>query len=121
MHSDSRYLVAYIAGRLIAGVDAASVYDFGAGKYRSLTGDVTPERINLYDFDRRCHINGSGRGRQFTLYDFGRSAHLNLKLESGGRFSGYEYDTGSHFNGSVNGRNVSLFDFAVGKHFSFSI
>ena len=41
MNPDTRYTVAYIAGRLSSGASAGSVYDYEAGKHRMLTGDVT--------------------------------------------------------------------------------
>jgi hypothetical protein len=121
MHADTRYLVAYIAGRLASGKNASSVFDLEAGKHRMMTGTVTDSNINVYDFERNCHISGSGSATQWTLYDFGRAAHISLQMESKTRFKGYDYATGTFYTGTISSKNVSLYDFGSGKYYNFSL
>jgi hypothetical protein len=110
-----------VAGRLVSGKNTNSVYDYGAGKHWTVTGTVSGSSINVYDFDRRCHISGSGGAKQWNLYDFGRAAHISLKIESNGRFSGYDYATGTFYNGSVTGQSVTLYDSGTAKYYNFTV
>lgn len=116
----SRAVMAFIAGRLISGRNSSSVYDYGASAYRNIGGEVSPERVRVYDYVRSCHIGGDFDGSKFQLYDYGDSAHINLEID-GDQFKGYDFGTSSHFSGKVNGNSVSLYDYGSSSYFNYSV
>jgi hypothetical protein len=117
MEDSARAAIAYIAGRLVTGRQTSHVYDYGRGSHASLGGSVTNDRVQVYDYDRSCHISG----RPATLYDYGRSCHVQLKVAATGRFSGYDYGSSSHFNGRVSGRSISVYDYEMSSHFNYQL
>lgn len=48
MRAITRLTIAYVAARLITGKEASSVYDYGAGGYTHMSGEVSGSRINVY-------------------------------------------------------------------------
>lgn len=116
MDKGTRACVAYVAGRLVSGVETGSIYDHSESKHVSISGEVYSKRIAVYDYGRNCHFSGNPP----NLFDYGTSSHLTLNVE-GARFDGYDFHGKSHFSGSVSGGNVDVYDFAESRHFSYSI
>jgi hypothetical protein len=121
MKDHTRRAVALIAGCIITGKNPSSVYDYSQSKYFQFSGETTPTTVNVYDYDERCYVGGSGDpSSQLNLYHYGNSKYITLKIE-GDKFNGYDYDTQRHFNGSVNGNSISLYDDEKSQHYNFSI
>ena len=116
MIDNTRACIALIAVGLISGKKASSVYDYTQSKHISISGNVDVNSVNIYDYDRRCHVSGNPG----NLYDYGNSAHIQLKI-SGNQFSGYDYHSSSHFSGSVNGGSVTIYDHETSSHHNFSV
>lgn len=76
MHPKLRTCIVYVAGRLITGRDASSIYDDSRAKNISIAGTVTPEKIDVFDRDRGCYLSGLGE----DVYD------PKLNRKSGGLF-----------------------------------
>lgn len=121
MNESVRRSVAYIAGRAITGRRASSIYDYSSSKYVNFSGEVSDQRVSVYDFDASCHISGSKARDRFSLYHYGTSGHIDLSLKPQGKFSGFDYGSGSHFDGTVKGKSISLYDYGSGKYFEYSI
>ena len=113
--ANSRACVAYIAASL-CGARGSSVYDYSQSKHISISGSSGPSRVNIYDYDRGCHVSGSPE----NLYDYGTGAHIQLTM-NGSQFSGYDYHTGSHFSGNVNSNAVSIYDYQTSSHYNYSV
>lgn len=117
MDNSARATIAYIAGRLVSGRRTSSVYDHGRSGYFNLSGPVSPQRVNVYDYGRSCHISG----RPTNLYDYGRSCYVQLKVKPDGKFDGYDYGSSSHFSGKVSGRRVSFYDYETSSYFDYQV
>jgi hypothetical protein len=116
MKSDTRRAVAYIAGRVISGKAASSVYDYAEGRHQSFSGTVSSDAANVYDYASACHIGG----RLGSLFHYGHSAQVQLRL-TGTRFDGFDYDESRHFSGDVRGSSITLFDYATSTHYRYSL
>jgi hypothetical protein len=106
LNSNTRGCVAYIAAGLSGLTKVTSFYDHTENKPMNVSGTVTAEKIDAYDFDRSCHVSGS----LDNLFDFGNQAHVQI-IPNGEKFSGYDYASKFHFTGSVEKGVVSIYDY----------
>jgi len=116
MKPGTRACIAYIAGTINGNNRSSSVYDYTRSKHVSISGTVDEKKVNIFDYDRSCHLQGSLN----NLYDYGNSAHITFQI-SGRNFKGYDYDTSSHYSGTVNGNSISIYDYSESSHFSYSV
>ena len=119
MDEASRRAIAYIAARAATGKRANAVYDYGTAHYHSMDGEVSADRVTIYDYGRGCYIDGRGK----SLYDYGRGSHIDLEPRHGqpGKFKGYDYGTGSYYDVDVRGASVSIYDYETGQYHEYSI
>ena len=115
MNKNTRACVAYIAAGLSGLSKVTSLYDHAESKPLNVTGAVTVEKIEVYDFDRSCHVSGSLE----NLYDYGNSAHIQIAV-NGDKYAGYDYASGFHFSGSVEAALVSLYDYETETYYRYS-
>jgi hypothetical protein len=120
MESDVRAAIAYIAGRLILGRDAAFVYDHFTAAKHLFSGDVAPERVFVYDIGRNCYFGGLFNGTQYPLWHYGRSHFVDLKIE-GDKFKGFDHSKGANFHGSVTPGEVRICDYSTGGYSLYSV
>ena len=120
MKPNPRAVIAYIAGRLITGKQASSVYDYALSKFINVDGTVAVNNVDVYDYDQGCHVGGSGDGTTFDLYHYGDSHHLELTINRN-EFEGYDYGESCHFSGEVSGDSVSLYDYGTSTYYNYSI
>jgi hypothetical protein len=123
MTDQKRKIVAFVAGVLISKptVIPGSIYDYKMSAYFNVSWEMGDDMINVYDYDRGCHITGNLNGQEYSLYDYGDSAYTNLKIEDPNKFEGYDYGTSSYFNGTVNGNAISLYDYQTATYFEYQI
>ena len=107
MKTNGRAAIAYIAGRLVTGLNSNAIFDYSQSKYIQIAGTVTPAQVQVFDYELGAHISGSGNGTNFSLFNYGESSHIALTITQR-NFRGYDYGTGSHFQGNVSGRTVQL-------------
>lgn len=119
MQPKLRTTIAYIAGRIITGLDTSSIYDHFQAKSVKFEGSVTPHFVKIFNCDRNCHTSGPGEENVFDLYDFGGQNLVDLKID-GNRFEGYDDFTPCHYRGEINGREISFYDDGESKTFLFS-
>jgi hypothetical protein len=116
MNESTRRAIAYVAARLETGRPASSVYDYDAGKHFNIDGDVKDQRVNIYDYDRSCYLEGTLP----SLFHFGNRAHIDFKMKSATKFEGYDYASKKHFECESKRGEVSLYDYDDGKFHSYS-
>ena len=116
MTDELRRAIAYLALRRSTGNSASAVYDYAASAYFQFSGEVTATRVNIYDYGRSCHLDGTPP----SLYDYGTSSYFEFK-ESGRKFEGYDYATSSFWEATINGRSVSVYDYERSAYFDYSL
>jgi hypothetical protein len=119
MQPKLRTTIAYIAGRIITGLDTSSIYDHLQSKSVSFEGTITPSFVNIFNNERGCYTAGPREENILDLYDFGHLHLVDLQIE-GNTFKGWDDLTPCHFSGEVNGDDISFYDDYESKTFHFS-
>jgi hypothetical protein len=118
MKSGPRAAVACIVAALVSGRKVFSVYDRTVGKMLRVNGEITPEHINVQDYEQGCAITGTGKNGDYDLYHGGEGSSIRLQIK-GSAFNGYDYASESHFNGEVAERAVYFHDYGKGDRFEY--
>jgi len=113
-----REAVANIAGRLISGMTASSLYHCSKKRRVLMRGSVGSS-VDVFDPQKGCHISGSGNGSEYSLYHSGEGAQILLRL-NGTDFTGYDHDSGGLLGGKVQGNTVAVYDNDDGQSFTSS-
>ena len=119
MQPKLRPTIAYIAGRIITGLDTSSIYDHLQSKSVSFEGTISPSFINIFSNDRGCYTAGPREENILDLYDFGYLHLIDLQID-GNTFTGWDDLTPGRFSGEVNGDDISFYDDGESKTFYFS-
>ena len=119
MQPKLRPTIAYIAGRIITGLDTSSIYDHLQSKSVSFEGTISPSFINIFSNDRGCYTAGPREENILDLYDFGYLHLIDLQID-GNTFTGWDDLTPGGFSGEVNGDDISFYDDGESKTFYFS-
>jgi hypothetical protein len=119
MQPKLRTTIAYIAGRIITGLDTSSIYDHLQSKSVRFEGTITPSFVNIFNSERGCYTAGPREENILDLYDFGHLHLVDLQIE-GNTFKGWDDLTPCHFSGEVNGDDISFYDDYESKTFHFS-
>lgn len=119
MQPKLRTTIAFIAGRVITGVERSSIYDPLQGKSVHFETTLSPNYIKVFSLDRGCYTAGPMEANVFDLYDFGHQHLIDLQI-SGNTFKGWDDLASCHFSGEVNGEDVSFCDEGEAKTFLFS-
>lgn len=120
MKSESRAAMAYIVGRLLTGKNATAVFDYSRSVHVSFSGYVRVGTVQVYDYETRGYISGSGSEFSLGLFDYSRNSHVQLNV-IGNQFNGFDYGTGTHFQGTVSGSAIQLYDFGESRYFNYAI
>ncbi len=120
MQQGVRACVAYIAGRLISRLEAATIFDASQSKHLVISGGVNAGLINIHDYARDCLMSGTGEGASYRLYDHGAAQHLTLVID-GDQFEGYDFGSICHFRGKVDGAKISFYDYGETRSYSYSL
>ena len=119
MQPKLRPTIAFIAGRIITGLDTLTIYDHLQSTSVSFEGTISPSFINIFSNDRGCYTAGPREENICDLYDFGHGHLIDLQIE-GNQFKGWDDLTPCHFSGEVNGADISFYDDYESKTFYFS-
>ena len=91
-----------------------------SGSYSRFSGEVSDERIYLYDHQTQSYISGIHSTPNFALYDYGSQAHIDIDID-GTSFKGLDHKSGCRFHGSVVDPAIALYDYEEGQFFSYTI
>lgn len=120
MKSEQRACIAGIALALTMDKQVNSVYSFELSKYIMISGTITKQSVQIYDYSRSCHISGNSvRNSNFNLFDYGERKHITLNVKSN-KFDGYDFGSRYHFSGTINNNSVIFYDFETRKYYNFS-
>lgn len=119
MQPKLRTTIAFIAGRIITGMETLSIYDHLQSKSVIFEGYIKPNFINIFNSDRGCYTAGPREENNLDLYDFGHGHLIDLQI-NGNTFKGWDDLTPCHFSGEVNGEDISFYDDGESKTFYFS-
>jgi len=119
MQPKLRTTIAYIAGRIITGLDTSSIYDHLQSKSVSFEATITPSYVKIFSNDRGCYTAGPREENILDLYDFGHGHLIDLQI-NGNTFKGWDDLTPCHFSGEVSGEDISFYDDYESKTFHFS-
>jgi hypothetical protein len=67
MQPKLRTTIAYIAGRIITGLDTSSIYDHLQSKSVSFEGTITPSFVNIFNNERGVILPDPGK-RTSSIY-----------------------------------------------------
>lgn len=118
MKSHLRTAIAFIAGILISGKGAGSIYDPLQDKRFQFSGQIEGNIVRIYDEDKRCSISGSGSNGNYVLYHFGEQKFISLNIEKNS-FNGLDHGSYTYFNGTARGMKVRFHDFAENEKYEF--
>ena len=119
MQPKLRTTIAFIAGRIITGLDTSSIYDHLQSKSVSFEASISPSYVKIFNSDRGCYTAGPREANILDLYDFGHGHLIDLHID-GNEFKGWDDLTPCHFSGAVNGDDISFYDGYESKTFYFS-
>jgi hypothetical protein len=119
MQPKLRTTIAYIAGRIITGLDTSSIYDHLQSKSVSFEASISPSYVKIFSNDRGCYTAGPREENILDLYDFGHGHLIDLQI-NGNTFKGWDDLTPCSFNGEVKGEDISFYDDYESKTFHFS-
>jgi hypothetical protein len=109
MDHPAQRIVALIAGSLANKTTFRTVYDDHGKKHYSMSAEIHPERIRVYERESHTDIIGTPQHDQYALYNNATHKHISLSLHEH-HFSGYDFASSRHFEGEIHGNNVSLYD-----------
>lgn len=88
MTDSNRATIAYIVGRIVRTNNCSAVYDYKKSRYINMSGKVSNNRINIYNYDKCCYFSGSRISSKYNIYNYGDSCYISLEIK-GNKFSGY--------------------------------
>lgn len=120
MLQQTRDVVAYIAGRYINKTNKNSIYSYSESSHITVSGDVSEQRINIFDHRANYHVTGDNRSGKFSLYNYSTSTHIDIKF-NGDKFSGYDWKSCFDFDGIVRGNSITLYDYETSTNYEYSL
>jgi stress-induced morphogen len=120
MQAGQRAAIAYIAGRLVTGVDARSVFDRAARETKRYSGAVSEHQVDIFDYQRQHHVAGDVIGDTVELYDYASDTHLLCRL-AGNQFMGLDQASRHRYAGWVQGSRISLYDAETRARYDYDL
>ena len=105
MNRHTRTCIAFVAGSVISGIKASSIYDYDRSRHLNFSGTLSESNVQIFDYERSCHFGG----RLPSLFDYGRNIDILLHIDKTS-FSGCDYGDDEHFSGHASNGSISLYD-----------
>lgn len=94
MIEDRERAVAYVAGRIGTFSGARLIREVETGRFVLMSGEVSPERVHIYDFQTRGYVAGSRTAGRWNLFHARDNATIELIETEPGRFAGWDQLSG---------------------------
>ncbi len=117
MDDARRKTVAFICGMHFADKNYSSIFDYSRAKYFNLDYSIQGLNINVYDYERRCHLSGSFS----SLFDHGIGEHIDFREKGNGVIDIYDYKSGTSLEATCKRNDISIFDYEIGKYFEYQL
>lgn len=112
MDAANRSVIAFIAGRLIAGNANWMMHDHGRNHRVQMEGLFSDAEVKVYSHELNGYVSGRGAEGKYTLFQHNAGTSVSLSINLPERtFSGWDHGTSRHFFGNVADRTVRLFDY----------
>lgn len=121
MIEDRERAVAYVTGRLSTFSGARLIRDVETGQFVLMSGEVTEDRVHIYDFQSRGYLAGSKTVGRWNLFHARDNATIELVETEPGRFAGLDHSSGQWFAVTVTGRISVVKDMIPGRSGRYSV
>jgi hypothetical protein len=95
MIEDRERAVAYITGRIVSTSRARLIREDATGSLMLLPGDVSRDRVHVYDFQIKGYVSGTSSAGRWNLFHARDNATIELIPTDAGRFSGFDHSSAS--------------------------
>lgn len=121
MIEDRERAIAYVTGRISTLSKARLIKDMDTGRLVVISGDVTEDRIHVYDFQTRGYLAGSKSAGRWNLFHALDNATIDLIPTEPGRFVGLDHSSGRWFAVTVTGKMSVVMDLVPGRSRRYSL
>lgn len=121
MIEDRERAVAYVTGRLCSVSSARLIREVETGRFVVMSGEVSEDRIHIYDFQIRGYVAGSRTAGRWNLFHARDNATIELTETEPGRFAGLDQSSGQWFAVTVTGRISLVKDMIPGRSRSYGL
>lgn len=115
MIQDRERAVAYVTGRICTMSSAGLIRDVETGRFVMMSGQVSEDRVHIYDFQTGGYLAGSRTAGRWNLFHARDNATIELIQTEPGRFAGLDHASGHWFTVIVTGRISVVKDMAPGR------
>lgn len=121
MIDDRERAVAYVAGRISTLSRARLIKEMDTGRLAVMSGEVSEDRVHVYDFESRGYVAGSKSAGRWNLFHAVDNATIDLIPTEPGRFAGLDHTSGQWFVVTVTGRISLVKDIVPGRIRGYSL
>jgi hypothetical protein len=105
----TRAVIAFIAGELIARHGSKKIYDYSSGAIIPLEARMDRHDVDVTDKKAEINIAGGAFGNVWTLYHYSERYQIDLTIE-GHSFKGTDRKSRTHFKGHISDMTVTLIE-----------
>jgi hypothetical protein len=113
--------VAYVTGQIVSTSTARLMREDDTGRLVLMYGDVSKDRIHVYDFQVKGYVSGTSSVARWNLFHARDKATIELIPTEVGRFSGFDHSSGQWFTVSVTDRIIRVRDIVAGRSRQYSL
>lgn len=121
MIDDRERAIAYVTGRISTSSRARLIKEMDTGRLVVMSGDVTEDRIHVYDLQTRGYVAGSKSAGRWNLFHALDNATIELIPTEPGRFAGLDHSSGRWFAVTVTGKIAVVKDLIPGRSRRYSL
>jgi hypothetical protein len=121
MIEDRERAVAYVIGRISTLSNGRLIRDVETGKFFVMSGEVSPDRVHIYDFQTCGYLAGSRAAGRWNLFHDRDNATIELIQTEPGRYAGLDQSSEQWFAVTVGGRICTVTDMVPGRSRSYSL
>lgn len=107
---DRERAIAYVTGRICTSSSARLIRDVDTGGFVVMSGEVSADRVHIYDFQTCSYLAGNRTAGRWNLFHVRDNATIELIPTEPGRFAGLDHASGQWFTVTVTGRTAWVKD-----------